>query len=123
MTDNKKMGGINNALQQDIAVQNEQKHSNLERNGKDWNDDFEQEWKRYFEHRGEVATVNIKDLARHFAEWQREQMMRNAVVGTVEWSYLYRDNDYGVIEQKPFNISERGLKEGDTVKLIIVKED
>lgn len=57
------------------------------------------------------------------AKWQKEQMIRNAVAGTIAWSYLYRDNDYGVIEQKPFNISERGLKEGDTVKLIIVKED
>ena len=30
--------------------------------------DFDAEWKRYFEHRGEMATVNIKHLAKHFFE-------------------------------------------------------
>ena len=26
------------------------------------------EWKKYFEHRGNMATVNIKHLAKHFYE-------------------------------------------------------
>ena len=30
--------------------------------------DFENEWEKYFEYRGDVATVNIKHLARHFFE-------------------------------------------------------
>lgn len=30
--------------------------------------DFDTEWKRYFEHRGEMATVNIKHLAKYFFE-------------------------------------------------------
>lgn len=30
--------------------------------------DFDAEWKRYFEHRGEMATVNVKYLAKHFFE-------------------------------------------------------
>ena len=30
--------------------------------------DFDDEWKRYFEHRGEIATVNVKHLAKHFFE-------------------------------------------------------
>ena len=30
--------------------------------------DFESEWKKYFEYRGDVATVNIKHLAKHFFE-------------------------------------------------------
>ena len=30
--------------------------------------DFEAEWKKYFEYRGEVATVNVKHLAKHFFE-------------------------------------------------------
>ena len=30
--------------------------------------DFDAEWKRYFEHRGEMATVNVKHLAKHFFE-------------------------------------------------------
>lgn len=31
--------------------------------------DFETEWKKYFEHRGDMATVNVKDLAKHFFEF------------------------------------------------------
>ena len=31
--------------------------------------DFDAEWKRYFEHRGEMATVNVKHLAKHFFEF------------------------------------------------------
>lgn len=30
--------------------------------------DFDAEWKRYFEHRGELATVNVKHLAKDFFE-------------------------------------------------------
>lgn len=30
--------------------------------------DFDAEWKRYFEYRGDMATVNIKHLAKHFFE-------------------------------------------------------
>lgn len=30
--------------------------------------DFDAEWKKYFEHRGNIATVNIKHLAKHFYE-------------------------------------------------------
>lgn len=30
--------------------------------------DFDAEWKKYFEHRGDMATVNIKHLAKHFFE-------------------------------------------------------
>lgn len=28
--------------------------------------DFETEWKKYFEYKGNLATVNVKDLAKHF---------------------------------------------------------
>ena len=30
--------------------------------------DLDAEWKRYFEHRGEMATVNVKHLAKYFFE-------------------------------------------------------
>lgn len=30
--------------------------------------DLEKEWKEYFKYRGDVATVNLKHLARHFFE-------------------------------------------------------
>ena len=40
-----------------IVMTQEQKEAN-----------FEKEWAKYFEHRGNLATVNIKHLARHFFE-------------------------------------------------------
>ena len=30
--------------------------------------DFDAEWERYFEYRGEMATVNVKHLAKYFFE-------------------------------------------------------
>ena len=30
--------------------------------------DFDAEWEKYFEHKGEMATVNVKHLAKHFFE-------------------------------------------------------
>lgn len=30
--------------------------------------DFEKKWKEYFKYRGDVATVNVKHLAKHFFE-------------------------------------------------------
>ena len=30
--------------------------------------DFDAEWEKYFEHRGEMATVNVKHLAKYFFE-------------------------------------------------------
>lgn len=38
--------------------------------------DFEEEWSEYFRYKGSVATVNIKDLARHFANWQLERIVK-----------------------------------------------
>ena len=35
--------------------------------------DFETEWENYFRYKGDMATVNIKDLAKHFVEWQKER--------------------------------------------------
>lgn len=39
--------------------------------------DFEEEWSEYFRYKGSVATVNIKDLARHFANWQLERTVKS----------------------------------------------
>ena len=35
--------------------------------------DLDAEWKRYFEYRGEMATVNVKHLAKHFFELGMQQ--------------------------------------------------
>ena len=47
--------------------------------------DFEAEWKRYTasrkdDMRSNAVTMNVKEVARHFAEWQKKQMMKEAVV-------------------------------------------
>lgn len=37
---------------------------------------FEAEWKRYINSKGGgTVTVNIKDLAKHFAEWEKQRMI------------------------------------------------
>ena len=112
-------------------------------------DEFEQEWKEYFKCRGDVATVNIKDLARHFVNWQREQdkqwlaeehkhifakgresmkeqMMKEAIEADV---LEVSDDDYSICGHSHLELSvdeeylyDRNLKDGDKVKLIIVKE-
>jgi hypothetical protein len=58
------------------------------------------------------------------ANWQRQQMMKNAKDGVITFDY-YGDNDkiYGCIAHDSFSLEELGLKDGDKVKLIIIKED
>jgi hypothetical protein len=58
------------------------------------------------------------------ANWQRQQMMKNAKDGIITFDY-YGDNDkiYGCIAHDSFSLEELGLKDGDKVKMIIIKED
>ena len=58
------------------------------------------------------------------ANWQKEQMMKEAKDGVITFDY-YGDNDkiYGCIAHDSFCLEELGLKDGDKVKLIIIKED
>ena len=35
--------------------------------------DLEKMWKEYFKHRGDMATVNVKHLAKHFFELGQKQ--------------------------------------------------
>ena len=58
---------------------------------------------------------DIKDIARHFAQWQKEQMMKDAIEVKINRDTLYN--------LKPF-IHEKYLdyKIGDKVKIIIIKE-
>ena len=58
---------------------------------------------------------DLRKIARHFAEWQREQMMKEAVEGT------YNNSDWGVpCIDLPTPLD---LERFDKVKLIIIKED
>jgi hypothetical protein len=58
------------------------------------------------------------------ANWQRQQIMKNAKDGVITFDY-YGDNDkiYGCIAHDSFSLEELGLKDGDKVKMIIIKED
>lgn len=96
-------------------------------------DDFESEWKRYCDSKGGGAvTMNIKDVAKHFAQWQREQMMKDAIEGNVCGKVIDHINVRveGYKALTPSNIThipcERKnfskFKIGDKVKVIIIKE-
>lgn len=64
-------------------------------------------------------------LAHHFAEWQKQQMLKDAVEGKVlELGETYKDLTISV-EGKELNeaLHPLGVKDGDKVKVIIVKED
>jgi hypothetical protein len=57
-------------------------------------------------------------------KWQKQQMMKNAKDGVITFDY-YGDNDktYGCVAHDSFSLEELGLKDGDKVKMIIIKED
>jgi hypothetical protein len=64
----------------------------------------------------------LRNFALHFVEWQKEQMLRDAIGGEVQepeslwWRIVSDDLEGGFILRK-------ALHDGDRVKLIIVKED
>ena len=60
----------------------------------------------------------LKDIARHFAEWQKAQMMKDAVEGLVS----YDDRIYG-LQLTTIDLCKLGYKKEDKVKLIIIKKD
>lgn len=88
-------------------------------------EDFESEWKRYCDSKGGGAvTMNVKDVAKHFAQWQREQMMKDAIAGEVKTLYrhiVYVESvgfDSGSIDE-----NKQEVFAGDKVKIIMVKDN
>ena len=67
---------------------------------------------------------NIVETFKAGVNWQKQQMMNEAKDGVITFDY-YGDNDkiYGCIAHDSFSLEEFGLKDGDKVKLIIIKED
>lgn len=63
-----------------------------------------------------VTTSEIKDIARHFAEWQKEQIMKNAVNATVHL-------EPGANPIVTIGVGRFGLKVRDKVRIVIIKED
>lgn len=106
-------------------------------------EDFESEWKRYSDSKGGGAvTMNIKDVAKHFTEWQktqdrqtielaeehamlagmmqeREQMMKDAIEGKV---VAVRTTMSDKLHTYPWVELETQLSKNDKVKVIIIKE-
>lgn len=65
--------------------------------------------------------VYVLQCARHFAEWQKEQMMAKAIDATIEEPEPLLWRVLGELEG--LFVAENNLHDGDGVKVIIVKED
>ena len=79
-------------------------------------DDLEEEIRRKIEEVHRQPCYDLKDFARHFTNWQKQQMMKDAVEA-VSCTFSNSSSTFLRIED--------GLdtKDGDKVKLIIIKED
>lgn len=98
-------------------------------------DDLEKEIERYFKNWYEPPYSedrgNVDAVAKHFAAWQMQQLTKNVVLETE----VLRDSDGDGVEipyeswltlantEIPELPESLGLKEGDNVKVIIIKED
>lgn len=91
--------------------------------------DLEEEYKKYFKaHEIDIVLnpyTNCKDIVRHFAEWQKKQMMKDAVGGEVVYqigSSVLAPTDimYKVVSDRVYIPN---VKLGDKVKLIIIKDE
>lgn len=59
----------------------------------------------------------VKEAARHFAGWQKEQMIKDAVDGEVTYGKSLSIPSLGYV------LDKNGLDFGDKVKLIIIKQE
>lgn len=74
-----------------------------------------------------INSYDFADAARHFANWQKEQMMAKAVDAEI---LEIPDNDYSICEHthlelfvEPSTLEKKGFKENDKVKVIVIKEE
>ena len=89
--------------------------------------DFESEWKRYIDSKGGGAvTINVKDMAHHFAEWGRNHPENKGGIVSEEttivndWQYG-KDPDHAIIPAIHQRI--KGFNVGDKVRIIVIKEE
>ena len=69
-------------------------------------------------HHGEYLDTNdVADIAHHFAQWQKEQMMKDAVEGEVE---SFSDVQFPEVS---IPLNPTVFKVGDKVHIIIIKKD
>lgn len=77
---------------------------------------------------GEHRQPTFSDAIEYGAQWQKQQMMKDLLVGYVclnQTAHNEEIPDHCIItNEEPKEIfDKRGLKEGDLVKIIIIKED
>lgn len=66
----------------------------------------------------------VKEAARHFADWQKQQMMKDAVHAIVDSPFRMEfPNIYPDYRELKDYCDKNGIKDDDKVKLIIIKED
>lgn len=90
-------------------------------------EDLEEEIKQYCIHHGYLDSLEdcgytfneqVGDIARHFANWQKEQLLAKAVDVTITIPYPKGDAGYSQIVD-----SKEALPFGEKVKVIVIKED
>ena len=65
----------------------------------------------------------VKEAARHFADWQKQQMMKDAVHAIVDNPFRMEfPNIYPDYRELKDYCDKNGIKDDDKVKLIIIKE-
>lgn len=78
--------------------------------------------------KGELDSIDVVNIARHFAEWQKQHMMKDAVEGEVCKGYVGNQivvsSKDGSAKCVAFDVSYAdAFCVGDKVRIIIVKED
>ena len=73
---------------------------------------------------GRFQTTHIDPLkiAKHFAQWQREQMMKDAVEGYIEGDQRNQEDEPYDVYAVSDSLDTTKFKIGDKVKVIIIKE-
>ena len=73
-----------------------------------------------------VSLLHCREIAKHFANWQKKQLMKSGVKGVVhhfgddEIASIHYDDPKGI--PMSYFVSSEDLKAGDNVKLITIKE-
>ncbi len=89
-------------------------------------EELEEEIKKYL-HEVYDRDTTVSDVARHFAKWQKQRMMKDAITATILPANLEETefclDDYDEVKHITRLVKEENLKIGDKVKVIIIKED
>ena len=117
-----------------VAIAAAKRHLTEEPVSEDLEEEIEQYCLRHgyinsFKDCGYTFNEQVGDIARHFANWQKQQMMKDAVDGNI--TSAGSENNYNVAafrfdEIHTFTVLlpvDENAKYGDKVKLIIIKED